>query len=401
MLHTHEHRPASRLHADRVAGGDRHHRHPDRPAPAGRAEGPRGRGTDQVRQQPQAARPGRSQLPRRSTSICRLASGIIRHRRTASSARTSSTCCRISNKATSFEMPYDVVPFPSPVGPTAVYYSGQQQRLQPAVATFLCPSDPSIGSDGVVAINGTSFGASSYGPNALIVGKADLTTKPYTVNPQGKARIPSDFTDGTSNTILHAEKYGRCTNTSMAPQFQDGGTAWAYSAAAPFPWQPPPMTPPFKPFQPGFAFLAWRTRAHPMPLVPRRDFSSSPHPNNCDPTRAATAHPAACWLAWPTAASARWPRAERRHLVGRRDARVAKCSVRIGRNSGVRKYDSEAGNDLMEFLTSDFRKQSGRWGPYRQASPPPARHRPAHGSCAGNDVSPWYRRLNGEVHDLP
>ena len=32
-----------RLHADRVAGRDRHHRHPDRPALAGRAEGPRGR----------------------------------------------------------------------------------------------------------------------------------------------------------------------------------------------------------------------------------------------------------------------------------------------------------------------------------------------------------------------
>ena len=32
-----------RVHADRVAGGDRHHRHPDRPAAAGRAEGARGR----------------------------------------------------------------------------------------------------------------------------------------------------------------------------------------------------------------------------------------------------------------------------------------------------------------------------------------------------------------------
>src|SRR5260370_7309924 len=44
------------VHADRVAGGDRHHRHPHRPAPAGRPEGPRGRRTVQVPEQPQANR---------------------------------------------------------------------------------------------------------------------------------------------------------------------------------------------------------------------------------------------------------------------------------------------------------------------------------------------------------
>ena len=35
--------PAARLHADRAAGGDRHHRDPDRPAAARGPEGPRGR----------------------------------------------------------------------------------------------------------------------------------------------------------------------------------------------------------------------------------------------------------------------------------------------------------------------------------------------------------------------
>jgi WD40 repeat protein/serine/threonine protein kinase len=54
---------AGRLHADRAFGGDRHHRHPHRPAAARRPEGPRGRRADSMHQQPEAARPGPAQLP--------------------------------------------------------------------------------------------------------------------------------------------------------------------------------------------------------------------------------------------------------------------------------------------------------------------------------------------------
>src|SRR5438552_15643721 len=76
------------------------------------------------------------------------------------------------------------------------------------------------------------------------------------ITPQGKARIDTDIPDGTSNTILHAEKYARCTNTTMAPKFQDGGTAWAYSGA-PFAFQPPPMSPPRAGFVPAFAIRSF------------------------------------------------------------------------------------------------------------------------------------------------
>src|SRR5262249_27755860 len=145
-----------------------------------------------------------------------------------------------------------VVSFPPPDGPTTVYYPGNNNVYSQRVAVFLCPSDPSVGPDGVVQIDGVSFGASCYGSNALVAGQGDPTTIPYKANPQGKARIPADFTDGTSNTILHAEKYARCTNTTMAPQFRDGGTAWAYCPNALFPWQPPPMTLPSKMFHAGF-----------------------------------------------------------------------------------------------------------------------------------------------------
>jgi hypothetical protein len=61
-----------------------------------------------------------------------------------------------------------------------------------------------------------------------------------TPSPQGMTRMLA-ITDGTSNTILHAEKYARCTNTTMPPAFRDGCTAWAYSTALVSPWQPPPM----------------------------------------------------------------------------------------------------------------------------------------------------------------
>ena len=129
-------------------------------------------------------------------------------------------------------------------------------------------------------------------PNALVSAKNDFTQSPIVTNPQGRARIPKDFADGTSHTILHAEKYARCTNTDMAPPFRDGGTAWAFSTAVLFPWQPPPMNPPGKAFQPGFAIPALAARGAPNAIGPGSVFQDQPNPflGNCDPTRAATAH---------------------------------------------------------------------------------------------------------------
>jgi prepilin-type N-terminal cleavage/methylation domain-containing protein len=177
------------------------------------------------------------------------------------------------------------VPFPPPDGPTVVLSPGNNNVYSQPVKTFLCPSDPSVGPDGVVTINGFPFGASSYAPNAMVI--ADRVA----MTPQGKTRIPADIPDGTSNTILHAEKYARCTNTTMAPQFQDGGTAWAYSGA-PFAWQPPPMSPPRAGFVPGFAIRTFAANGAPNAIGEGSIFQVRPTPflGNCDPTRAATAH---------------------------------------------------------------------------------------------------------------
>jgi prepilin-type N-terminal cleavage/methylation domain-containing protein len=183
------------------------------------------------------------------------------------------------------------VPFPG--GPITVHYPGNNYVYSQPVSTFLCPSDPSVGSDGVVLIDGVSFGASCYAPNALVTARADFTQNPPVPNPQGRARIPNDFGDGTSKTILHAEKYARCTNTNMAPPFQDGGTAWGYATSVLFPWQPLPMIPPGKAFQPGFAIAALVSRGAPNAIGPGSLFQVQPSPflGNCDPTRASTSHP--------------------------------------------------------------------------------------------------------------
>ena len=183
------------------------------------------------------------------------------------------------------------VPFPG--GPKTVHYPGNNDVYSQPVPTFLCPSDSSVEPGGIVMVNLDSFGASCYATNALVSGRPDFTQTPPVPNPQGKARIPNDFADGTSHTILYAEKYARCTNTDMAPPFRDGGNAWAFCTSPLFPWQPPPMTLPSKGFQPGFAIAALVARGAPNAIGPGSIFQVQPEPflGNCDPTRASTAHP--------------------------------------------------------------------------------------------------------------
>jgi prepilin-type N-terminal cleavage/methylation domain-containing protein len=184
-----------------------------------------------------------------------------------------------------FRNSHGTAAFLSPVGPTTLHYPGNNGVYGRPVVTFLCPSDPSVESGGIVTIDGARFGAASYAPNGLISG-----TGPPTPGPQGRMHILA-IRDGTTNTILHAEKYARCSNTYMPPAFQDGGTAWAFSSTPLFPWQPPPLHPPGKPFFPGFAIAALVARGAPEAMGPGSKFQTRPTPGNCDPTRAATAHP--------------------------------------------------------------------------------------------------------------
>jgi prepilin-type processing-associated H-X9-DG protein len=157
------------------------------------------------------------------------------------------------------------------------FYDSHTVVAEP-IQTFVCPSDSSAGSDGVVMDNqGTAWGAGCYAGNTQVFCKVD--DKGNFLAAQWTARIPASFPDGTSNTILFAERYARCTNST----YPEGGSFWAYwgKYATGIPWyQGPPLFPAFA--------LSWNASS----IGPASIFQVRPSPNlgNCDPTLASTAH---------------------------------------------------------------------------------------------------------------
>jgi prepilin-type N-terminal cleavage/methylation domain-containing protein/prepilin-type processing-associated H-X9-DG protein len=106
------------------------------------------------------------------------------------------------------------------------------------VKTFICPSDPSIGNwvqNGGGDGRGVGLSDCSYGANFYVFGNASLITsapQDEYLNPfnawQGKPVIPTTFPDGTSNTLLFADKYSGCgANTSGVAIY---GSIWWHAS---------------------------------------------------------------------------------------------------------------------------------------------------------------------------
>jgi prepilin-type N-terminal cleavage/methylation domain-containing protein len=83
------------------------------------------------------------------------------------------------------------------------------------IASFRCPSDPSLG-DALDWLHGDA----SYAGNFQVFGR------PANGEWNGDARIPPTFLDGTSDTILFAEKYARCEGPNAVDSGVLAGTWW-------------------------------------------------------------------------------------------------------------------------------------------------------------------------------
>jgi prepilin-type N-terminal cleavage/methylation domain-containing protein/prepilin-type processing-associated H-X9-DG protein len=83
------------------------------------------------------------------------------------------------------------------------------------ISVYQCPSDYTLG-------NGLDWtpGDSSYAGNFQVFGNRNNLTSSAFADWDGRASLPATFQDGTSNTILFAEKLSRCDGSGL------GGTWW-------------------------------------------------------------------------------------------------------------------------------------------------------------------------------
>lgn len=90
------------------------------------------------------------------------------------------------------------------------------------VKPFICPSDPSLGKGANTFL--TRFGIrESWGKgDCSYAGNFTVFAYGSYGNWMGHAKIPATFPDGTSNTILFAEKYNSCGSS------WNGGNLWAW-----------------------------------------------------------------------------------------------------------------------------------------------------------------------------
>jgi prepilin-type N-terminal cleavage/methylation domain-containing protein len=174
---------------------------------------------------------------------------------------------------------------PAPAG--TPYYSGEFGRNTPnyvgtrIVKTYVCPLDPSVPGNGIYTdtVYNLQWGSSCYAANFLILGKVDNAYN--MINYQGEGpTFGSCVPDGTSNTLMIAEKYAQCEMTAP-PNVANiaRGCMWDW-------WETGGYV-----YQPLFAWATWWGTG----VGAASKFQVQPYPfknpkGNCDGARAATSH---------------------------------------------------------------------------------------------------------------
>jgi prepilin-type N-terminal cleavage/methylation domain-containing protein len=159
-------------------------------------------------------------------------------------------------------------------GPNVAYYNSGNGVATTPISAFVCPSDPSY-SPGVYTDNvqGLQWATSCYAGNFLIFGQVDGSFN--VLGYQGKCQIQSSIPDGTSCTILYAERYAICEQNSVGLY---RACLWA--------WWEPASTVPGHDYYPFFALET----SNGTNVGPQSIFQVRPTPGNCDPSRTSTAH---------------------------------------------------------------------------------------------------------------
>jgi prepilin-type N-terminal cleavage/methylation domain-containing protein len=149
------------------------------------------------------------------------------------------------------------------------------------IKIYTCPSDPTVpGGPYTDQIFNRQWATTSYAGNFLIFGVVPNPVQFNTVwSYQSASSIPASFPDGTSNTILFAERYAVCESVTnplpgqanlwdwwLPPGYLFGGTGHHY-----------------------FPYFALPTD-NGSPLGPQSLFQVRPARGNCDASRASTGH---------------------------------------------------------------------------------------------------------------
>ncbi len=174
------------------------------------------------------------------------------------------------------------------------YNASSDATAQQVVKTYLCPSDPSVPGDYLVTNPSVGiiapFAVACYAFNFQVFGYngANYPVAPtsppqlidYSVGARGNLSIQK-ISDGTTSTILFAEKYSRCLTSSQPPISGPGterGSLWAWWDSG---WV----------YYPRFAWQTWWNTG----AGPASKFQVKPTPflganSQCDGARTQTSH---------------------------------------------------------------------------------------------------------------